>query len=267
VLSGLAFLIGVLAFAAQAPRQTPPASQPGEGRTIFEAACAGCHGLDGRGGERGPDIATRQPVVQLSDAEILEVLRGGRPAAGMPPFASLGAAKLNAVLAYLRSLQGKGASAVLPGDPAKGRDLFFGKARCSECHMVSGAGGFLGRDLTLYGANLSAKEIHSKIVNPGEGSGHSNKTAVATMRDAQRFSGVIRNQDNFSVQLQSFDGAFHLLKKSDVDKLEFRADPIMPSDYGTTLSATEINDLVSYLMTAARGPGSMAKRSAEDEAE
>lgn len=267
-------LTGLLAGYAQAPSRTRAhvaaqtnSSAPSEGQRIFEDSCAGCHGLDGRGGERGPDICSRQQVVQLSDGDTLEVLRRGIPTAGMPPFASLGAAKLNAVLAYLRSLQGKGASAALPGDPKNGKALFFGKARCSECHMVSGAGGFLGQDLTLYGANLSAKEIHSNIANPSEGSGHSNKTAVATMRDTQTFRGIIRNQDNFSVQLQSFDGAFHLLKKSDVNKLEFLPDPIMPSDYGTTLTATEIDDLVSYLMTAARGPGSGAKRSREDEAE
>src|SRR5580693_10510401 len=61
--------------ASKAPKQAPV-----EGRQMFESACAGCHGLDGRGGERGPDIATRQQVVQLTDAGIMEILRGGRPA-------------------------------------------------------------------------------------------------------------------------------------------------------------------------------------------
>ena len=132
--------------------------------------------------------------------------------------------------------------------------------------MVGGMGGFLGRDLTLYGANLSPKEIHSNIVNPGESSGRSNKTAVITMRDSQTLSGIIRNEDNFSVQLQSFDGSFHLLKKSDVNKLGFLPDPVMPNDYGKTLSAAAIDDLVSYLVTAARATTN-AKRNPDDEAE
>src|SRR6266849_6171477 len=33
-----------------------------EASKTFAATCAGCHGLDGRGGERGPNIATRQEV-------------------------------------------------------------------------------------------------------------------------------------------------------------------------------------------------------------
>jgi putative heme-binding domain-containing protein len=251
---------------AVAARKTASLSNE-EGKQIFESACAGCHGLDGHGGERGPDIATRQQVVQLSDGAILEILRGGRPAAGMPPFASLGAAKLNAVLTYLRLLEGKRASVVLPGDPQKGKAVFSGKARCSACHMVSGVGGFLGRDLTLYGANLSPKEIHNNIVNPPEGSGHANKTAVITMRDSQKLSGIIRNEDNFSLQLQSFDGSFHLLNKAEVSKLEFLPDPIMPKDYGTTLSSSEIDDLVSYLVTAARAGQSGTRRNLDDETE
>jgi cytochrome c oxidase cbb3-type subunit 3 len=267
LLCALGSVFGQTALAQTSVARSKTATRPSnEGKAIFESACAGCHGLDGRGGERGPDIATRQPVVQLSDGQIQEILQGGRPAAGMPPFAALGATKLNAVLAYLRSLQGRGTTVVLPGDPQKGKALFFGNARCSECHMVGGMGGFLGRDLTFYGANLSPKEIHSNIVNPGESSGRSNKTAVITMRGSQTLSGVIRNEDNFSVQLQSFDGSFHLLKKSDVTKLGFLPDPIMPNDYGKTLSAAEIDDLVSYLLTAARAT-TTAKGNPDDEAE
>jgi len=103
-------------------------------------------------------------------------------------------------------------------------------------------------------------------VNPGESTGRSNKTAVISMRDSQTLSGVIRNEDNFSVQLQSFDGSFHLLKKSDVNKLGFLPDPIMPNDYGKTLSAAEIDDLVSYLLIAARATTN-AKGNPDDEAE
>jgi putative heme-binding domain-containing protein len=104
-------------------------------------------------------------------------------------------------------------------------------------------------------------------VNPPEGIGHGNKTAVITMRDAQKLAGIIRSEDNFSVQLQSFDGSFHLLNKSGVNKLEFLPDPIMPKDYGKTLSSAEIDNLVSYLVTAARASQRGTKRHPDDETE
>jgi cytochrome c oxidase cbb3-type subunit III len=232
--------------------QAPASPNTSEGRTLFESSCAGCHGLDGRGSERGPDISTRQQIVQLSDEDILGILRAGRPTAGMPPFAFLGHVKLKALLDYVRTLQGKGQSAALPGNPHNGKSLFFGNARCSECHMVQGAGGFLGRDLSSYGASLSPAEIRSSMLNAGGAANKANKTAVVTLRDGNKLQGVIRNEDNFSLQLQSFDGAFHLLNKSDVAQIDFLLKPIMPDDYASSLKPSELDDLVSFLMTSAK---------------
>jgi cytochrome c oxidase cbb3-type subunit III len=254
-----------LANTATSPSRRVPQQASEEARQLFESTCAGCHGLDGRGGERGPDIATRQQVVQLSDAETMEILRAGRTAAGMPPFESLGHAKLKGLLVYLRSLQGKGSTVAIPGDPRNGKSLFFGKARCSECHMVQGAGGFLGRDLSSYGATLSPTEIRSNLLRTGESANKANKTAVITMRDSHKFTGVIRNEDNFSIQLQSFDGAFHFVNRSEVAQVEFLPQPIMPADYATSLTASEMDDIVSYLVTAARTGKAKNQSDREDE--
>jgi cytochrome c oxidase cbb3-type subunit 3 len=242
-----------------------PAQSKSDGRQIFESTCAGCHGLDGRGGERGPDISKRPQVVQLSDEELLRILREGRPGAGMPPFDALGSAKLKSLLDYLRSLQGRGAAAVLPGDPQRGKSLFFGKARCSQCHMMQGAGSFLGRDLSAYGAFLSLGEIRGKILRGGDTANKGNKTAVVVMRDSSKFTGIIRNEDNFSIQLQSLDGAFHFLPRSDVTQFEFLPEPIMPTDYGATLSPAELDDLVSYLVSVAKAAKSSKKTNWEDD--
>lgn len=65
-------------------------------------------------------------------------------------------------------------------------------------------------------------------------------------------TGVLRNEDNFSLQLQSPDGAFHSVVKSDVASITRSPKPLMPTDYGTTLSASELNDLVSFLMSTAQ---------------
>ena len=247
----LAIIVALSAHFSFAQMQnSTPAGQADAGKQTFQAICAGCHGLDGKGAERGPDIATRAQIVQLSDDKLMEILRGGRPAAGMPPFEYLGSEKLTAVLAYLRTLQGKGGSATLTGNPTNGKTLFFGTARCSQCHMVQGAGGFLGRDLSNYGGTLSAAEIRAKIINPGDSK--ANKTASVTMANGQKFAGVIRNEDNFSIQLQSTDGAFHFLNRSDIAHLELLPEPIMPSDYASSLKPSDLDDLASYLVTAAK---------------
>jgi cytochrome c oxidase cbb3-type subunit III len=234
---------------AQAPTNARP--ETNAGRQLFESVCAGCHGLDARGGERGPNIATRPQIAQLSDAALLDILRGGRPAAGMPPFDTLGATNLKELVAYLRVLQGQGAVAALPGDPRNGKTLFFGKARCSECHTMQGSGGFLGRDLSAYGVTPSPSEIRSGILHP-DPANKANQTAVISMRDSQNFTGVIRNEDNFSIQLQSPDGTFHFLARSAIAKIAFLPQPIMPTDYATTLKTAELDDLVSFIISASK---------------
>ena len=57
------------------------------GSTVFAERCAICHGADGRGGERGPDIVTAPRAANRPIADIERVIREGVPGGGMPPVA------------------------------------------------------------------------------------------------------------------------------------------------------------------------------------
>ena len=246
-------------------------SAAAEGRRMFESLCATCHGLDGRGAERGSNVATRAEVQQLSDADTLRILQAGIPVAGMPAFSALGVPKLKAVMAYLRILQGGSKVASIPGNPQRGKSLFFGKAGCANCHMINGSGGFLGADLSSYGSNVSIEEIRSAITDPDKDLDPRSRTVLVTTREGRQFTGIARNEDNFSLQLQSLDGTFHLLAKSDLQHLEYQPKSLMPSDYGSVLSASELDDLVSYLIRTAQAtkltqvPGTNSKPEKEDD--
>jgi cytochrome c oxidase cbb3-type subunit III len=224
-----------------------------EASKTFAATCAGCHGLDGRGGERGPNIATRPEVLRRSDAELLQILRNGIPASGMPSFAALGDSKLGAMVSYLRTLQRKNDAAPISGDVKRGESLFFGKARCSDCHSVNGKGGFIGSDLSDYAAGSSVAEIKNAIANPDIDAKQNRSKTMLSLRDGTSLEGVIRNEDNFSLQLQSTDGVFHFIQKSEIAEMKPAAQPLMPDDYGKVLSAAELDDIVGYLMSVARG--------------
>jgi len=239
---------------AKSPARENQAGNPTaeNGRKTFESVCATCHGLDGRGAERGPDIATSAEVQQLSDEETLHVLQTGVPVRGMPAFGALGVSKINAVMAYLRVLQGGDKASLVLGDAQRGKLLFFGKARCANCHMISGLGGFIGADLSSYGSNKSAMEIRTAIIDPNKDMEPRERTVLVTTREDRQFTGIARNEDNFSLQMQSLDGTFHLFSKKDLGHFEYLPKSLMPSDYGTVLSATELDDLVSYLVRAAR---------------
>jgi putative heme-binding domain-containing protein len=138
------------------------------------------------------------------------------------------------------------------GNTEKGKELYWGKAGCSECHMVNGAGGFLGPDLSKYGENHSVTEIHAAIVKPEKIAGTRGHVAEVTAKDGKSYSGLVRNEDNFSLQLISLDGTFHLFSKSDLAAIHFRQESLMPADYGSKLSAADLDALAAYLASLAR---------------
>ena len=74
-------------------------ARPG-GRVHYERLCARCHGADGRGGERGPDIVSR--AAAKSDTELARLIREGLPAKGMPP-TPLSAQELRGLIAFVRT--------------------------------------------------------------------------------------------------------------------------------------------------------------------
>jgi hypothetical protein len=63
--------------------------------------------------------------------------------------------------------------------------------------------------------------------------------------------GLIRNEDNFSVQFQTKDGGFHSFQKSELRGLDRLETSLMPANYGERLSSAELDDLVSYVLAAA----------------
>ncbi len=231
--------------------QSKPASSGG--KRLFASSCAACHGLDGKGSERAPNIADGANIRRMSRAQIVDIIQNGIPGTGMPAFHALSAAQMEALIQHLRILGGTSESVQLSGDPAAGRILFTGKAGCSSCHMVSGEGGFIASNLSTYGSGHSLEQIRTAILNPDGSKSRSVRTATITLRTGEQYAGRVRNEDNFSIQLQDVKGAFHLFPRSEVASFEYDAKSMMPSDYASRLSAKELDDIESYLIDVAGG--------------
>ena len=220
------------------------AQQPGA--AIFAANCAGCHGADGRGGEHAPNIATAPEVQHLVDRELAGIIRYGISGAGMPAFSTFKPQEVSDVVSYLRVLQGRGDIVKLPGDPKQGETLFFGKAKCSSCHMIKGNGGFIGSDLSFYGADAKPDQIRAIILDPDKNLAADKKATTVVTLKGQKITGMLKVKDNFSLSLQTPDGAFHYLPNSEVAHVDLYSSSLMPA--GSTLSGKEVDDLVSYLL-------------------
>lgn len=233
----------------QATSTGPSHKQDSEaGRELFESSCAGCHGLDGRGGEKGPNIATRAEISRRSDGEILAVLQNGIPGAGMPAFARLGDTKLQAVVQHLRSLQGLTEKNEVVGNAEEGKRLFFKEGGCASCHMINGAGGFLGSDLSNYGAITPVGDMREQITNHDQSL--RTKALVVSTRDGRQLSGFSRNEDNFSLQLQTLDGKFYFLDKSVVARVDHSSAAAVDAE--NKLRKSDLDAIMSYLVRVAQ---------------
>ena len=236
-----------------------PIPQPElRGKNVFELKCATCHGLDGLGGEHAPDIVRRLAMRTLSDQALLDVIHEGITEAGMPSFTNLGTENDRALVAYMRFLQGKSAGNSAVGDPVRGQNLFFGKAGCSACHS---RGQSVAEDLTGFARDHETGEIRETVLRP---TGGRPVAATAVARDGRKFSGMIRNEDNASLQLQDGDGPFYLLMKSSLVSVQRKTGERMPADYGQRLSNSELDDLVAYILREARAPDVSSSTSGKD---
>jgi putative heme-binding domain-containing protein len=254
---------------AQQPASTTTAADF-QGSMLFDSNCESCHGSDARGGEHGPDIATAPDVQRLVDSDLIAIAKNGVPGTGMPAFGWLGQEKLTAIVQYLRILHGRQIDIKFPGNPKGGEDLFFGGARCSECHMVNGKGGFIGSDLSLYGADESTGQIRSVILDPERNLPPQKKATTVVTHTGRKFTGMLKVDDNFSISIQTMDGEFHFFQKSQLTRIDFGSHSLMPGNYGSMLNDKQINDLVSYLLhvgseNSKRSPTQSSKSGRDDD--
>jgi len=234
----------------------------------FATHCAPCHGLDARGGEHAPAIVGTAAAAQRTDQELARIIHHGIPDKGMPSFHFLTNEQIEEIISYIRVLRGSNVGAAnVKGDPAAGARLFFGEARCSECHMMQGKGGFIAPDLTDFGRTHSAGVIRQLILQPNKDLLPRWELVKVVTHSGRHFSGLVRNEDNFSIALLSEDGTFHLLMKSDVAQMSREPRSIMPDDYGRKLSSEQLDDLASFLILGLNHKAPRAKNAGSSRAQ
>src|ERR1700735_1189785 len=118
----------------------PKAAKAGEYE--FRINCALCHGLGARGGGRGPDLTRPQKKNTHSDADMFQVISNGISGTVMPANGTNGQGvgmtdeEIWQIVTYIRSVEVK-APANSAGNAAHGKELFYGDANCSLCHMIA----------------------------------------------------------------------------------------------------------------------------------
>ncbi len=210
----------------------------------YSERCAGCHGADAEGSDRAPKLSASRRLRTRTEKQIRATIHDGVPSAGMPAFA-LPATDLDALAAFVHSLNSAAAESKLPGSPASGETFFFGKGQCASCHMVRGMGRALGPDLSRTGQEMTVGEIRQVLAHPEARITPGYELVTVHPRNGAPLRGFARGRTNFDLQLQDLNGGFHLLKQTEIASIEAEK-PLMKPTAG---SPEELRDLVAYLGT------------------
>jgi len=235
------------------------------GEYEFRINCALCHGLGARGGGRGPDLTRAVKKHTHSDADMFQVISNGIPGTAMPANGTNGQGvgmtdeEIWQIVAYIRSQEVK-APAKSAGNAVHGKDLFYGDANCSLCHMVEGKGGCLGPELTAVGGSRTREAIIDSVRDPSRrlawGLTESTKefpqeyeSVTVMTADGKEIQGVTLNEDSFSLQIMDAAEQIHLLEKDKLRSFRKSRESAMPKYGVDTLSDKELEDIVAYLIS------------------
>jgi putative heme-binding domain-containing protein len=241
----------------------PKAAKLGEFQ--FRINCALCHGLGARGGGRGPDLTRAVKKHTHSDAEMFQVISNGIPGTAMPANGTNGQGvgmtdeEIWQIITYIRSQEVK-APAQAAGNAGHGKELFYGDANCSTCHMVEGKGGRLGPELTSVGGSRTREAMIDSVRNPSRrlawGLTEATKefpqeyeSVTAMTADRKEIKGVTLNEDSFSVQIMDRDERIHLLQKNQLLSFQKSRQSAMPKYGADILSDKDLADIVAYLIS------------------
>jgi cytochrome c oxidase cbb3-type subunit 3 len=241
----------------------PKAAKAGEFE--FRINCAFCHGLGARGGGRGPDLTRAHKRHGDADADLFQNISQGIPGTVMPANGTNGQGvgmtdeEIWQIIAYLRSVQLK-TPATAVGNAAHGKELFYGDANCSSCHMVEGKGGRLGPDLTAVGTARTVESLVESVRSPSKrlawGLTESTKefaqeyqTVTVVTADGQEIKGVTLNEDQFSLQMMDTTEQVYLLEKDKLRSIQKSRESLMPLYNPTILSDKDLNDIIAYLLS------------------
>jgi putative heme-binding domain-containing protein len=144
------------------------------------------------------------------------------------------------------------------GNWMEGRRLFLGQAACFTCHTLRGEGLAFGPDLT----NLIHRDrgsVLQDILHPSATINPDQFGSIVKMKDGTSLAGIIRAGAGAAVKIGLPGGAQMEVARENVAAIEPMKISLMPEDFGKRLSASEQEDLLTFLLTAPLEPATITR--------
>ncbi len=242
---------------------TTPGTAP-DGKSLFGASCAGCHGASG-----GDLVGTT-----LSLDQLVGTITSGTTT-GMPSFNSTySAAQIDAIAGYILSLAPPATTTTTttpgspPPPPPSGATVFSGN--CAGCHGASG-GNLVGRNIATsrisavvnggtpgmpgFATKLSTAEVDAVVAYVAGKTAAGSTTTTAAASGSTVSNGAALFSSNCAGCHGSSGGnlAGHSLSDTDLASVVANGRGSMPA-FGSELDTRQIDAVVSFLSSLGSGP-------------
>lgn len=133
------------------------------------------------------------------------------------------------------------------GDAIQGEQVFRNQGACMQCHLMNGAGGIQGPDLTTVADRLPTDKLLESLINPNAVIAEGYGMSSATLKDGTSLVGRLAKETSDQVTLLGMDGKETPLDRDAIASLTPPISAMPPM--ALTLPLSDLRDLMAYLAT------------------
>ncbi|MBY0587246.1 c-type cytochrome [bacterium] len=133
------------------------------------------------------------------------------------------------------------------GDPQRGQQVYARKElACATCHVIKGAGGKVGPELTTIGTSAPVDYLVESLLLPSSKVKENYHSVVLVTDDGKVVTGIPEQQNESEIVLRLADNTTVSIPKARVEETKMGGS-LMPTDVVDTLPTQDLLDLVRYL--------------------
>ena len=139
-------------------------------------------------------------------------------------------------------------NAMPKADPARGKELFFGRGTCFACHQVHGRGIVLGPDLVGIRKRQDLSYVIKSILEPDAYIVEGFQQTSLKLKDGRELFGMIQEETAQVLEIYLPNGKRVVVQTSDIVERSDAKHSGMPSSFSYTLSPQDVADLSDWIM-------------------
>ena len=132
------------------------------------------------------------------------------------------------------------------GNPARGEAL-YGRLQCASCHVIGGAGGLAGPDLSAIGVTAPIDYLTESLLKPEDAVKDGYTLVRIVHTDGSIMTGNLVGETDSEVLVRDAAGSVDRIPKSRIRTQEIIPGSLMPAGLTASLDRDEFVDLVAFL--------------------